>query len=87
MIFSKTSIAEKHNKCIVDRDQDDHQLLLCKVILQSFKNNVIKIIYQYKINEENKIGRNKEESQFSCEVLEAIAEYCAFVVTDTAALK
>ena len=41
MIFSKTSITEKHNKCIVDRDQDDHRLLPYRVILQSFKNNVI----------------------------------------------
>ena len=62
MFFSKISIAKKYNKCIVDEDQDNYRLLLYGVILQSFKNNVIKIICQYKINKENEIGRNEEES-------------------------
>ena len=50
MIFTKISIAEKYKKWIIDADKDVHQKLEYGVLLQSFKNNVIQIISQDKIN-------------------------------------
>ena len=84
MILSKTPITEKYNKYIIDADQEDYWVLDYGVILQSFRNNIIKIVCQYKLNKNIKIERNREESQFSSKVLEVIADHCAFAATDSA---
>ena len=57
------------------------------VLLQSFKNNVIWIISQYKINNNINQGLNKRESNFSSEMLDAIVEHSAFAVTNAAISK
>ena len=68
---------------MIDRNKDDHEILLYRVLFQSYKNNVIRIISKYCIKdkeEDNKLHKNKLE--YCKAVLNAISENCAFTAID-----
>jgi len=53
------------------------------VLVQSYKNNVIRIVSRYQINE--KKNQNKEievELEYDREIINAIQEYCALAAMD-----
>ena len=84
MIFKQSEIREKYNKYMIEVENEDYKLLAYKVFIQSYKNNVIRIVCQYQINE--KKNQNEEievESEYYKEIINEIQKYCAFAITDT----
>ena len=68
---------------MIEADKEDHKLLPCGVLVQSYKNNVIRILSRYQINE--KKNQNEEievESEYDEEIINTIQEHYVFAVMD-----
>ena len=68
---------------MIEADKKDHKLLPYGVLVQSYKNNVIRIVYSHQINKKkNQNEEIKVELEYNREIINAIQEHRVFTAMD-----
>ena len=75
-------ILEKYNKYSIEGTRQDLANLLIGVIINSQKNNVIRVVYRYYIEEELPNENKDDKEIFPIEVINAIRDFSAVAGAD-----